>query len=26
MAFVGRMWERLVEFIETVQKDVLRKS
>lgn len=26
MAFVGRMWQRLVEFIETVQKDVLRKS
>jgi hypothetical protein len=26
MAFVGRMWRRLVEFIETVQKDVLRKS
>jgi hypothetical protein len=26
MAFVGRMWRRLVEFIENVQKDVLRKS
>jgi hypothetical protein len=26
MALVGRMWRRLVEFIETVQKDVLRKS
>lgn len=26
MAFVGRMWRRLVEMIESVQKDVLRKS
>jgi hypothetical protein len=26
MAFVGRMWRRLVEMIATVQKDVLRKS